>query len=199
MTAQEPIFKPIFGESWNRLPPVMHKHYANRPYSADIATVEGKLDVLCKWYFKPFFWLFGGAPSRNEKNVPVTVHFTSQPDGVALCFNRIFHFNNRKPFHFRSCMTQVKENEVLERMQYGICWHCYYSWAGAQLTLRHKGYSWRVLCINIPLPMTWLIGRSDANEWPVDDDTFAMCATIMHPLLGKLYEYKGRFKVVKEV
>ena len=51
---------------------------------------------------------------------------------------------------------------------------------------------------NIPLPITWLIGRSDAEEMAVDDNKFDMCATITHPLLGKIYEYKGRFRVIKE-
>lgn len=199
MKTKEPIFKPIFGESWSNLPPVMHKHYANRPYSNDLSTAHGTLDVMCKWYLKPFFWLFGTVPPYNELGVPVTVDFSSQPDSHAFCFDRTFHFQHYEPFHFRSRMTQMKGNEVMERMNYGICWHSYYAYDGEKVTLRHKGYSWRVGSINIPLPMTWLIGRGDADEWPVDDDTFDMCATIIHPLLGKVYEYKGRFKVVKEV
>ena len=199
MISKEPIFKPIFEESWDSLPPVMHKHYANRPYSDDLSTVEGTLDVMCKWYLKPFFWLFGSVPPYNETDIPITVHFTSQPDSRALCFDRIFYFKNRKPFYFRSRMTQIHGNEVLERMNYGICWHSYYSWNGEKVTLRHKGYSWRIGRITIPLPITWLIGRSDADEWSIDDCTFDMCTTIIHPLLGKVYGYKGRFKVIKEV
>lgn len=198
MKEHESIFKPIFGEGWNKLPPVMHKHYANRPYSTDFSIVEGKMDIMCKWYLKPFFWFLGTVPPYNKKNVDVTLKFNSQPDNAAFCFDRAFHFKGRKPFHFRSFMTQMKENEVMERMNYGICWHSYYSWDGAKVTMRHKGYSWRVGGINIPLPITWLIGRGDADEWPIDDNTFDMCATIIHPLLGKVYEYKGQFKMVKE-
>lgn len=199
MTSQEPIFKPIFGKSWNNLPPVMHKHYANRPYSDDISTVKGNLDVSCKWYLSPVLWLLGTVPPYNEKNVPVTVNFNSQPDSAEFCFNRTFYFNNHKPFHFNSRMRQLKDNEVMEKMNYGICWHSLFSWNEEQVILEHKGYSLHIGSINIPLPITWLIGRGDAYETPVDDSTFDMSATITHPLLGKIYEYKGQFKIVKEV
>ena len=45
---EEPIFKSVFGDVWDELPKVMQKHYGNRPYSSDITTVEGTLDVMCK-------------------------------------------------------------------------------------------------------------------------------------------------------
>lgn len=197
MSSEEPIFKPIFNKSWDSLPPVMLKHYANKPYSTDLNIVEGKMEIFCKKYLKPLFWLIGTAPAFNEVDVPVTVEFSSVPDGKDFCFNRIFHFKNHKTFHFRSRLTQVKDNEVKECMSYGICWHCYYSWDGKKITLQHKGYSWQIGRIKIPLPVTWLMGRCDANEWPIDENTFDMCATINHPILGKVYEYKGRFKVVE--
>ena len=54
----EPIFKSIFGESWDDLLPVIQKHYANRPYTEDVITVNGKLDLMCEGPIKilsPFF------------------------------------------------------------------------------------------------------------------------------------------------
>lgn len=194
-----PIFQLIFGKDWQKLPPVMLKHYANRPYSNDISTVEGHLDVMCKWYVQPFFFALSTVPAYNEKNVPVTVNFSSQQNNAGFGFERIFYFKNRKPFYFRSRMYQVKGNEVMERMKYGICWHSHYSWDGARVILAHKGYSLRILGLNIPLPITWLIGRGDAYETPVNDNRFDMCVNITHPLLGNMYEYKGQFKVTKEI
>jgi len=199
MASTEPIFKLIFGESWEDLPPVFHKHYANRPFSNDLCMIEGKLDVMCKWYIRPFFLLFGTVPTHNEKNIPVTVNFTSQMDSEAFCFERIFRFKNHRTFRFNSRMFQIKDNEVMERMNYGICWHSFYEWDGAKVVLRHKNYSLRIFNLNIFLPITWLIGRGGAEEIAVDENTFAMCATITHPLLGKIYEYKGQFKIVKQV
>ncbi len=40
-----PIFKPIFGDSWAKLPAVFKKRYANRSYSTDEVVVDGVLNV----------------------------------------------------------------------------------------------------------------------------------------------------------
>lgn len=194
---QEPTFKPIFGDAWDDLPPVIKKHYANRPYTNDKVTVEGHLDVSCAKHMSllaPVFWLLGTVPPINEKAVPVTVHFESKPDTKEFCFNRIFHFKDRKPYEFRSRMIQTKGNEVIEVMRFGISWRMNYLWEGGKVILRHKGYALKAFGHFIPLPITWLLGRGDAEEWAVGDDTFDMCATITHPWLGKVYEYKGQFK-----
>ena len=47
-----PIFQSIFGEQWSVLPPVMHKHYANRPRSNDVVTVEGLMKVEVSLFVK---------------------------------------------------------------------------------------------------------------------------------------------------
>ncbi len=87
------IFETIFGKDWHDLPPVMRKHYANRPHSHDVTTVEGTLDVMCAGPIKflaPLFWLMRGIPPHNEKAVPVTVNFKSDINTRYFHFNRIF-------------------------------------------------------------------------------------------------------------
>ncbi len=32
----EPIFAEVFGAQWDRLPPALKAHYANRPFSNDV-------------------------------------------------------------------------------------------------------------------------------------------------------------------
>jgi predicted DCC family thiol-disulfide oxidoreductase YuxK len=194
----QPTFKPIFGTSWEGLPPAIKKHYANRPYTHDSVIVHGVLDVSCSGFMRalaPLFWLLKSVPPVNEGQVPVTVHFESEPDTKVFRFDRVFHFKNRKPYHFRSRMVQVKDNEVMEIMRFGICWRMHYSWNGEKVLLRHQGYAVKILGHFISLPLTSLLGRGDAEEVPVADNAFAMCATITHPLLGKIYEYKGTFTV----
>lgn len=199
MVQSEPIFQAVFGDDWSRLPRVMLKHYANRPFSEDVGSVEGHMDVMCKWYLKPFFALLGAAPPFNAENVPVTVNFASNLEDETFQLRRVFHFENQPPFQFRSTMHRVEGNEVLEVLAYGLCWHSKFSWDGRRVILSHKGYSLRLFGTHIALPLTFLIGRSDAEEIPIDDDWFDMSATVTHPLFGKVYEYKGRFRIVKEV
>lgn len=192
----EPIFKSIFGNDWGLLPPVLKKHYANRGYTDDVITVEGKMEVMCKWYLRPLFKLIKTAPPYCDMDIPAIVYFNSEPNSNTFCFNREFHYPNRiKPSFFRSRLTAIKGNLVREQMSFGICWNSTYSWNGKRIIIAHNSYSLQLLGITLPLPVTWLLGRSDAYEIPVDDNHFDMCASITHPLLGLIYQYKGSFTI----
>ena len=197
----EPIFKSIFGSAWDDLPPVIRKHYANRPYTNDKVIVEGILDTMCGGPIKAFswlFWLLGGIPPHTEQNVPVTVNFDSARDTKAFHFNRIFHFKRVKPYCFRSRMIQIKGNDVVEIMRFGIGWRMNYVWEDGRVKLKHKGYMANLFGHSIPVPLTIFMGEGYAEEIPVDDDHFDMFVHMTHPWWGKFYEYRGRFKVIKE-
>lgn len=76
----KPIFQAIFGEAWEKLPPVLRRHYANRPCSADQVTVKGHLDVICRGpirVLQPLLRLLRLIPPYNETHVPVTVVYES--------------------------------------------------------------------------------------------------------------------------
>lgn len=194
----EPTFKSIFGNSWDMLPPVMKKHYANRPYSAEVTTVNGTLDVFCKpplLWLSPLMKLFGQIPTFNENNVPVTVNFESDLNSKAFHFNRSFKFEDLKPYVFHSKMLQLEGSEVVELMKFGLGWKMQYSWDGEKVILTHKGYVIQLFGHLIPLPLTILMGAGNASEYPVDDNTFDMEVSITHPWWGEIYGYKGRFEV----
>lgn len=191
-----PIFQPIFGEAWQRLPPVFQKHYANRPYSADQYRVTGKLDVMCagpiKW-FAWVFWMMRGIPPQNENNVPVTVDFKSDENSKALHFDRCFYFQH-KTYRFHSKMIQIKDAEVAEIMDSRFGWRLEFLWQDQQVKLVHKGYVLALFGHLIPLPITWLIGQGYAQEWSINDEQFEMTTNITHPLWGKVYQYNGQFR-----
>lgn len=191
-----PIFKGIFGESWDDLPIVMHKHYANRPYSTDEVIVDGTLDVMCAGPIKllgPLMKLMGQIPAQNEKSVPVSVTFRSELNTKAFHFVRKFDFKNSTPYIFHSRMMQMKGNEVIEIMPFGLGWKMLYRWDGEKVVLEHNGYALHLFGHFIPVPLTLLMGRGYAEEIAVDDKTFDMITHITHPWWGKVYEYKGRF------
>jgi len=196
---KEPTFKSIFGKDWDNLPPVMKKHYANHPYSAEVTTVEGVLEVFCKpplLWVSPLMRLLGQIPTFNEKNVPVTVRFESDLNSKAFHFNRSFKFLGRKPYVFHSRMLQINDNELIEIMRFGLGWRMKYSWDGEKVVLAHKGYALQLFGHLIPLPLTMIMGAGNAAEYPVDENTFDMEVSITHPWWGEMYGYKGRFEVL---
>jgi predicted DCC family thiol-disulfide oxidoreductase YuxK len=197
----EPTFKNIFGAHWEELPPVLQKHYANRPYTNDVTVVKGTLDVMCKQPLKalaPLMKLMGQIPARNETGVPVTVRFQSDEHTKSFHFNRIFNFKTAKPYSFKSRMVQIKDNEVIEIMRFGLGWKMLYEWDGKKVILKHRGYALHLFGHFIPMPLTYLMGKGYAEEIAIDDETFDMITHITHPWLGKIYQYKGRFKIVGE-
>ncbi len=195
--ADAPIFASIFGASWSDLPPVLHKHYANRPFSHDVVTVEGMMEVAVSplaRILSPLLRVAGALVPYEGENIPVTVHFRSEPDSRAFCFDREFRFPGKPPYHFRSRMEPIGGNEVIEYMGLGIGWRAAYTYGGGKVSLTHKGYVWRIFGIRIPLPLELLLGKGSAEEKALDDTTFRMKMDIVHPWFGEVYRYGGEFK-----
>lgn len=186
---QSPIFKSIFAAAWSELPPVMHKHYANRAYSDDVTIVRGILDISCSGpmkLFAPLLRFMGSVPPFNENGVPVVVRFESEPTSKAFHFKREFQFKDRKPYHFKSYMLQ-RGDEVIEVMRFGLVWRSFYVWENDRVKLKHNGYAIKLFGFLIPLPLTLLLGEGNAEEIPVDENTFDMRVEMTHPLWGRIY------------
>ncbi len=92
-------------------------------------------------------------------------------------------------------MIQVENNEVVEIMRSGFGWRMRYIWQDGRVKLKHRGYIFNIFGCFIPLPLTFLMGEGNAEEIAIDENTFDMVVTVIHPWWGKVYEYKGRFKV----
>lgn len=199
MKNSQPIFEAVFGEQWKHLPSVMHKHYANRPYSNDVVTVEGKMDVEFGWLIiliSPLLRIFGALVPYQGHDIPVTVHFKSELDSEAYCLHRIFNFPGKRPYIFKSKMVRIKDNTIVELMRFGLGWRHQYHFDGQKVRLLHGGYVWKIFGRIVPMPMGLLLGRVTAEEEAIDDETFRMKMTLRHLLFGKMYEYRGVFKVV---
>jgi len=201
MTTQDPIFKSIFAEQWATLPVVMHKHYANRPFSDDVGKVEGKMDVEFGWLVKllsPMLRLVGALVPYQGKDIPVTVAFRSEPDSNRFCLDRTFNFPQKKPYVFFSRMVPIERDIVVELMKYGIGWKHRFYYKDDKVILEHIGYAWNVLDKMLPIPLGLLLGHGYAEEQALDENSFQMKMNITHPLFGKMYEYRGVFKVTDE-
>ena len=199
-THRNPIFQPIFGSTWNDLPPVMHKHYANRPFTGNVVIVEGLMKVKIHWLVKLLIPLFAVSKTLVPKagtNIEVTVKFRSEPNSNIFCFDRKFSFPDGKVYRFFSRMEPVKGNEVIEWTASGLGWRAAYSFENNRVILRHRGYCIKLFGIHMALPFTALFGSANAVEWAVSDNEFAMFMNIKHPLFGELYFYGGAFEIAE--
>lgn len=193
-----PIFQPVFGEAWHGMPLVMHRHYANRPYTQDTVVVEGIMEVRAARPMRllaPLLKWSGLLVPYQGQGVPTTVTFRSAPDVRVFQFDREFRFPGKVPYHFRSRVMPVGGNEVIEYMGLGIGWCAAYAYAGNKVTLTHRGYVWRILGRNIPLPFHWLFGKGAAWEEATGESSFRMHMDIRHPWFGEVYAYAGEFEI----
>lgn len=198
--SDQPIFESVFGSQWGQLPPVMHKHYANRPYTQDVVTVEGRMNIEISPFARllsPLLRLAGALVPYAGDNIPVTVHFRSDPHSNAYGFDRLFHFPGKAPYPFRSRMYPIGGSDVVECMRIGIGWHARYSWDGHKVLMTYQGYAVRLFGRLIHLPVGWLIGYGNAWEEAIDEHRFRMYMDIRHPLFGKIYVYRGEFTVTE--
>jgi|TARA_B100000902_G_C27291355_1_gene907314 hypothetical protein len=198
---KQPIFKSIFGSSWSKLPIVIQKHYANRPYSNDVVTVKGKMDIEFNWFGKlcaPLFRIFGTLIPYQGKNIETTVHYKSSKTDNSFSFDRILHFPNKKPFYLRSKMVPIKGKKVIEYMGFGFGLCMNYKYEDDLVKLTYLGYIIKVFDLNIPIPLSFLIGKGYAEERAISNNSFKMFVTITHPLWGRVYKYRGQFNIVKQ-
>lgn len=200
MSNNEPIFKEIFGKYWNSLPPVMQKHYANRGYTNDEVVCKGVMNVELSPIAKllsPLLALTKTLLPRSGENIPATVRFLSSPDNDYFHFDRELCFPDGKRYQFFSHMVSIGNGDIIEWTGSGIGWKGHYSYDGEHVRLDHRGYCYRILGKQIPLP-SWLFGyANDIEEATIDENRFRMHMTINHPVFGKLYSYSGTFDIAE--
>lgn len=194
-TGNLPVFQQVFGDDWDRLPLVMRRHYHLRPGGNDVIRVRGHLDVKVAWPMRLMARITGMLVPCSGDNVPVTVRFTSSPDGKSFQFDRVFHFPGRKPVRFLSRMQHMGGNVLVEFMRFGIGWKLACRWDGKKVILEHRGYVWQLFGVCVPVPLALVIGKGHAEEVPLSDTRFAMWTHSRHALFGPVFAYAGKFDI----
>lgn len=69
---------------------------------------------------------------------------------------------------------------------------------GSSVLMSHNGYVFRFFNILIPMPLGLLLGKCHVVERQISEDTFSMEMSLNHFLFGKIYEYRGIFKITEE-
>lgn len=194
--SQKLIAKDIFGNSFQNLPLVLQKRYANRSHCNDKITVHGALNIHTSLWMKllsPIMRLCGALVPYAANDTRVTVSFESQPDSNTLRFNRTFNYNNRAPYTFTSDWSPQQDGNLIEFMRFGLGWKMKCHYQNKKVHLDHVGFIWKIGKYQIPLPLHLILGTPYAYETAIDDTHFAMYFEIIHPLFGNVFGYQGTF------
>ena len=193
-----PLFANVLGDDWQALAPVMKKRFSNRTYTNDMVLVNGAMTIKSsRWmrFIQPVLKLSGALIQQEGENIPVIVKFRSEPNTSKYWFDREFSFN--EPVHFKSYMVNIKNNTMVEFMRFNIGWRAKFTVSGDRVVMSHAGYVLRFFNLLIPVPISLFLGRCDAIERPISDDTFSMETRLNHFLFGEIYQYKGIFKIAE--
>lgn len=198
-----PVFQQVLGADWNRLGVIIQRHYFLRPFSNDHICVKGVMHEVHHSAFAklliPMARIFGALVPYRGKDVPIEVYYTARPDAATIHWDRVFHFPGRPPFHFLSHMEQTGPGRVIEFVRFGVGMRLRVTAEDGALVFRDDGYIWRLFGIDVPLPMGLLMGSAYIEERPIDDERFSMRMTLIHPLFGELFRYKGSFSLGDDV
>tara|TARA_Y100001934_G_scaffold146833_1_gene176416 strand:- start:214 stop:609 length:396 start_codon:yes stop_codon:yes gene_type:complete len=120
---KSPVFRTVLGEGWEDLADVVRRDYFLTPASDDYICVTGEMSEVrhsnVAKLLIPVGLLFGAIVPYQGKNMPVDVHYRSDPANSNIYWDRVFKFD-RGDFHFRSHMEPVAQNEVIEFVRFGI-------------------------------------------------------------------------------
>lgn len=195
------IFNIILGDDWENLGEIIKEHYFLQPHSNDYICVCGEMTEIHHSLFAkliiPFGLIFGAIVPYRGKNIPVDVHYNSNIENSNIYWDRVFKFSEKKHFHFKSHMEHIKDNNVIEFVRFGIGIKLKVTSEQGAIVFRDMGYIWRILGVDIPLPLSLVLGHIYVEERPIDRNFFSMKMIMTHSLFGVLFRYKGKFNLNK--
>ncbi len=194
----QPIFKHVFGSTWEAMPPILKSRYGNRAFCDDFVKVQGLLTIVFSKYItimSPILRLFGALVPYQGRDIPVTVEFQSKKYSNNISMNRTFDYPNKKPYHFNSTL-EISKNEVIEFVRFGLGIRQQVTYENNKVILKSLGYVWRIGNMTIPLPLGLFMGDIYSEEEAVSANSFKTVLRITHPILGKIFEYQGVFQMV---
>ena len=198
-----PVFQQALGQGWHQLGDVIRRHYTMAPFSNAHVCVRGTMDEVhhARWarVLMPFGRLFGALVPYTGTRVPIEVHYRCRPGDALLYWDRVFSFEGRAPFHFRSHMAHAPAGggEVIEYVRFGLGMRLAVSAEEGALVFRDLGYVWRLGRLHLPLPLGLLMGTAYVEERPDPDDAnrFTMKMVLRHRWFGDVFRYSGRFRL----
>ncbi len=193
----QPIFQAIFGKYWGSMPELFKQRYNNHAYTKQCIQLTGKVNITTSRLFSllsPLMRLVGALVPYSGKQVSVCVSCISKEDSPFIYMQRLFHYpKKKKPLKFNSRFLITKDNTVIELMRFGLGIKMNYSYQDTCIQLTHISYVWRIFGLNIPLPLSFILGRANGHEKLESPSCFSMMVKINHPLMGQIFRYSGSF------
>ena len=194
------IMQQALGKEWDRLDPIVKRHYAMAPGTTSDMAIHGTMErVFHSNMAKPFLLpgrLFGALVPYRGNDIPTVVrNWTKEDNPKAMFWHRTLQFPDKPLTEFRSRMEYAGGDEIIEYVRFGLGIRMRMSVEDGALVFTSAGYVWDMGAARIPIPTWAILGDARIIEKAVSDEEFYIDFTMVHPLLGETFGYSGTFSI----
>ena len=198
MLPNEPIIKLALGSDWDRLDPVLRRHYDLTPGQDQQVVMSGTMhDIDHSWIAMAYLLagrVFGALVPYRGKDIPTTVrNWTTRNDGRNMFWHRTFTFPDGRNAIFTSRMAYLGGQEFIEYVRFGLGIRMMVSVVNGSLVYKSTGYQWDIGRMSLRFPTWVLLGSGSITESARSNTEFFMDFQMKHPWFGRTFSYCGRF------
>jgi hypothetical protein len=198
-----PLFRRLLGEAaWQRLAPAVRRHYDLCPEGTS-ARLRGVMEEIrhappAKPWLLVAGWFKALVPYQG-RDVPTEVrNWTEAGRPDAVFWHRVFRFADGRATVFASRMERSGPLEVIEFLRFGVGVRMAVSERDGALVYTGQGHCWRLGRLLLGIPDWLLLGQATVVESAVSDREVRVDFELVHPLWGRTFGYRGRFRVEAE-
>lgn len=189
-TPESPLAR-FLGPDWQRLHPTLRAHYAG----GSVREV-GAMDVEFPRWMAALLWLLRGLGALVHRAQPqVHTVVQRQTQGTQQRWQRTLTYADGRALHFNSLWVLEGGVRLVEYVN---------PWLGLELAPQVVGDAlhYEGVCFVLRLGRwqwrwseRWLLGHTLIDEHALDAQHYAMDFRMVHPWLGQVFRYAGRFAV----
>jgi len=190
-----PLLQKTLGQDWNKLPPVIRRHYSV-PKDSNTC-LKGKMEIGFPSFLLPLISLIhlcGGLVLRCGTHIETKVEKTISPNNTKLLWRRTLIYSDNKKDYFYSSMFYLNDHELIETVRFGFGLRLKISVENGNLVYRSNGHTWQCGSLRLTFPDWLVLGEATIIESPLSDQQFRLDFSIKHPLWGNSYWYHGVFQ-----
>jgi hypothetical protein len=189
------IMQNALAQQWNELPMALKNHYASNEKAENYA--EGELDIDYPWFMQlplSLMRLIGALVNKRGTGLKTTVSKIMR--GNEQYWHRVITFADGKNITFNSVFVADGEDGFIEYVNafLGLKMRAFVE--DNKLRYESRGYVFKLGKLKMTIPEWLALGHASIVESEYkhgDSQTFNMDFRLVHPLLGELFCYKGRF------
>ena len=198
----KPVIERALGERWNKLDTIIKLHYGLTPGSDTRLYLQGTMREVYHSKIGKLFLipgrLFGALVPHKGNGIPTMVNnWTTRDDQHSMYWHRQLFFPNRDPVVFQSRMEHVRDNEIIEYVNYGLGIRLMTFTRNKALHFRSLGYVWKLGPLTLSIPNWMILGDAEIVEKAVSDRELFVDFNMIHPLFGRTFAYSGSFSIEK--